>query len=99
MKKMFNYFLIGIFAFIPIVVIMQIVLFMQQVMADTFRIVYDYADNYYITFVFLIFSFAMFAYVGYRVRMGRSMIISGIDTVIERIPLLNTVYRVTKKNC
>ncbi|NOQ34268.1 MAG: DUF502 domain-containing protein [Methylococcaceae bacterium] len=97
MKRIFNYFLIGVLAFIPIVVIMQIVLFMKQIMADTFRIVYDYADNYYITFAFLVISFAIFAYIGYRVSMGRSMIIVGIDKVIDKIPLLNTVYRVTKK--
>ena len=42
-------------------------------------------------------SFAMFAYVGYRVSMGRSLIIASIDAVIHRIPLLNTIYRVTKK--
>ncbi|MDQ7090327.1 MAG: DUF502 domain-containing protein [Methylococcales bacterium] len=97
MKKIFNYFLIGVLAFIPIVVIAQIVLFVKQMMGDTFRIIYDYADNYIVTCALLLTSFIMFAYVGYRVSVGRSLIISGIDAVINKIPLLNTVYRVTKK--
>lgn len=97
MKKIFNYFLIGILAFIPVVVIVNIVLFMKQIMGDTFKIVYNYADNYLVTFALLIVSFTLFAYVGYRLTKGRSLIISTIDTVIDKIPLLNTIYRVTKK--
>ena len=97
MKKILNYFLIGILAFIPVVVIAQIVLFVKGIMGETFKIVYDYADNYLITCILLVASFTIFTYVGYRVAEGRSLIISGIDAVIDRIPLLNTVYRVTKK--
>ena len=97
MKKTLNYFLIGILAFIPVVVIAQIVLFVKDIMGGTFKIVYNYADNYLITCILLVVSFVIFTYVGYRVAEGRSLIISGIDAVIERIPLLNTVYRVTKK--
>ena len=97
MKKILNYFLIGILAFIPVVVIAQIVLFVKEIMGGTFKIVYNYADNYLITCILLVVSFAIFTYVGYRVAEGRSLIISGIDAVIDRIPFLNTVYRVTKK--
>ena len=97
MKKIFNYFLIGVLAFIPVVVILQIVLFVKQMMIDSFSMVSDYSDSNLITGVFLGVSFLIFTYVGYRVAMGRSLIISIIDTIIDRIPLLNTVYRVTKK--
>ncbi len=97
MKKILNYFLIGIFAFIPIVVILQIVLFVKDIVAEVFKFVYIYADNYLITFVLFGISFAVFSYVGYRVSVGRSGIIAIIDNIIDRIPLLNTVYRVTKK--
>jgi uncharacterized membrane protein len=97
MKKFFNYFLIGIFAFIPVVVIAQIVLFLKELMGETFKMVYDYADNYLITIALLVVSFLVFTYIGYRVSQGRSLIIASIDAVINRVPLLNTVYRVTKK--
>lgn len=97
MKKILNYFLIGVFAFIPIVVILQIVLFVKQIMTDIFRMVSDYADSNLVTIVFLVVSFGIFTYVGYRVAMGRSLIIASIDAVIDRVPLLNSIYRVTKK--
>ena len=97
MKKILNYFLIGILAFIPVYVIGQIVFFVNDRFSDLIRFVYGYYDNYFITSLIFAGSFSLFSYVGYRVSMGRSLIISGIDAVINRIPLLNTVYRVTKK--
>lgn len=59
--------------------------------------VYGYAASYLVTSILFIVSFALFAYIGYRVSMGLSMIINGLDSLIERIPFLNTIYRVTKK--
>lgn len=97
MKRLFNYFLIGILAFIPIYVIGQIVFFVNDHLTDLIKFVYGYYDNYLITILIFVGSFALFAYVGYRVSIGRSLIIGVIDHIINRIPFLNTVYRVTKK--
>ncbi len=97
MKKIFNYFLIGVLAFIPVVVILQIVWFVKDRFSDAFQMVYGYSDNYGVTFALFVVSFSLFAYIGYRVSVGRSFIIATIDAVIHRIPLLNTIYRVTKK--
>lgn len=97
MKKLFNYFLIGILAFLPVYVIGQIIFFVNNVFTDLIKFVYGYYDNYVITILIFVVSFALFSYVGYRISIGRSSIISAIDLVIEKIPFLNTVYRVTKK--
>jgi len=98
MKKIFNYFLIGILAFLPIYVIGQIVFFLNDRFSDLIRFVYGYYDNYMMTIVIFLGSFSVFTYVGYRLsKVGKSWIISIIDLIIERIPLLNSVYRVIKK--
>lgn len=97
MKKILNYTLIGILAFIPIVVILQIVLFVKDLLADLFRFVYGYSDNYFVTFLLFAATFAVITYVGHRVSMGRSSIIAAFESLIGRVPLLSTVYRVTKK--
>ncbi len=97
MKKLFNYFLIGILAFIPVYVIGQIVFFVNDRFTDLIKFVYGYYTNYWMTALTFAISFSLFAYVGYRISMGRSTIISAIDRIIEVIPFLNTVYRVTKK--
>lgn len=96
-RNLIKYFLIGILAFIPIVVILQILIFVEQVIAGFIQMVYGYAASYLVTSILFIVSFALFAYIGYRVSMGLSMIINGLDSLIERIPFLNTIYRVTKK--
>jgi uncharacterized membrane protein len=97
MKKLLNFTLIGILAFIPIVVIVQIVLFVKDMLTDLFRFVYGYSDNYLVTFLLFAASFALITYVGHRVSLGRFSIIAGFERLIERIPLLSTIYRVTKK--
>ena len=98
MKRLLNYFLIGILAFIPIYVIVQIVFFVNDRLSDLIKFVYGYYDNYFITSLIFVGSFSLFAYIGFRLSsMGGSWVISGIDNIIDRIPFLNTVYRVTKK--
>ena len=97
-KRIANYFLIGILAFIPIVVVLQIVLFMKDFITATFQFVYGYWDNYFITLIIFAFSFYFFVYIGYRLSIvGRSWVIGLIDNIVNRIPLLNSVYRVIKK--
>ncbi|GFO71414.1 hypothetical protein BJAS_P0863 [Bathymodiolus japonicus methanotrophic gill symbiont] len=98
LKRIANYFLIGVLAFIPIVVVLQIVLFMKDFISGAFQFVYGYWDNYFITLIIFAISFYFFVYIGYRLSMvGRSWIIGSIEEVVSRIPLLNSIYRVIKK--
>ncbi len=97
MKKILNHFLIGILAFIPIYVIGSIVFFVNDHFTDLVRFVYGYYDNYLTTALIFAFSFSMFSYIGYRLSIGKSSIISAIDSIINQIPFLNSIYRVTKK--
>ncbi|MCF6202231.1 MAG: DUF502 domain-containing protein [Methylococcaceae bacterium] len=97
MKKILNYFLIGILAFIPIYLIGSIVFFVNDKFSDLVRFVYGYYDNYLTTALIFAFSFLMFSYIGYRLSLGKSSIISAIDYTINQIPFLNSIYRVTKK--
>ncbi|MDO9169735.1 MAG: DUF502 domain-containing protein [Methylobacter sp.] len=97
-KKLLNYFLIGILAVIPIVIILQIMIFVKDRVSDLFHLVYGYADSYLYTSLVFAVSFTILVYIGHKlVQEGRSWVIAAFDHVIERIPLLNTVYRVLKK--
>ena len=97
-KKLFNYFLIGILAVIPIVVILQIMLFVRDRVADLFEMVYGYADNYLYTILVFAVSFIILISIGRKMaKEGRFWAIAAFDYIIEKIPFLNTVYRVLKK--
>lgn len=97
-KKLLNYFLIGILAVIPIVVILQIMLFVRDRVSDLFEMVYGYADNYLYTILVFGVSFIILISIGHKmVKEGRFWAIAAFDYIIEKIPFLNTVYRVLKK--
>lgn len=97
-KKLLNDFLIGVFAVIPIVVVLQIIIFVKDMVSDLFKVVYGFADSYLYTAIVFAVSFLLLVSVGGAiVKKGRSWVISIFDFVIGRIPLLNTIYRVLKK--
>lgn len=97
-KKLLNNFLIGIFAVIPIVVVLQIILFIKNLLMSLFGLVYGYANNYSYTALVFILSFFILVLLGHEiVKKGRPLAITLIEKVIDRIPLLNTVYRVITK--
>jgi uncharacterized membrane protein len=98
LKKIFNNFLIGIFAVIPIVIVLQIVIFVKDRVADLFGLVYGYADSYLYTSVVFAVSFLLLVLIGHKIaKEGKFWAIAAFDFIIERIPLLNSIYRVTKK--
>ncbi|MBE0434816.1 MAG: DUF502 domain-containing protein [Methylomicrobium sp.] len=98
LKAILNNFLIGIFAVIPIVIILQIVIFVKDRVSDLFRLVYGYADNYLYTLMVFAVSFLILSMIGHKiVKEGKFWVIAAFDFIIDRIPLLNSIYRVTKK--
>lgn len=97
-KTLMNYFLIGIFAVIPIVVILKIIIFVKGMISELFSSVYGYADSYFYTTLFFSASFLLLVSIGRTiVEKGRPWIITIFDQIIDRIPFLNTIYRVLKK--
>jgi uncharacterized membrane protein len=97
-KKLLNHFLIGVFAIIPIVIVIEIILFVKAMVSNLFSVVYVFADSYIYTAIVFIISFMLLVSIGRTiVQKGGSWIIRTFDFVIDRIPLLNTIYRVTKK--
>ena len=97
-KKILNYFLIGVFAVIPIVIVLEIMIFLKDRLIDTFGFVYGYADSYFYTTVFFAMSFLILVSIGREiVKKGRTMVITAFEHIIDRLPFFNTIYRVIKK--
>ena len=97
-KKLMNYFIIGILAVIPIVVVLQIILFIKDILMNIFGLVHGYANSYFYTLLVFVMSFFLLVFMGHQiVQKGRPLVITLFETVIDRIPFLNTIYRVIKK--
>jgi uncharacterized membrane protein len=98
LKKMFNYFMIGVLAVIPIVITLEIMIFIKDRISDLIGTVYAVADNYLYTMMVFGVSIAILVWIGRKiVKDGRYWLIATFDSLIERIPVLNTIYRVLKK--
>ncbi len=97
-KQLFKYFLLGVLAVIPLALTIQIVLFTKNLLTDIIVSLYGHSASYSFTTTILLLTIALLTYIGYSITKYRqSIIISAFDYIIEKIPFLNTIYRVTKK--
>lgn len=98
LKQLLNYFLIGVLAVIPIVITLQIMIFVKDRVSDLIGTVYAVSDNYFYTLLVFGVSIAILVWIGNKlVKEGRYWVIATFDRVIDKIPVLNTIYRVLKK--
>ena len=98
LKILSNYFLIGILATLPIIIVIQIVIFVEEIFRNIFHSVYGYtANNLWVTFLAFLTTIAVVSFIGYRVKYGKSHIVHFFEILIYRIPILSTIYRITKK--
>ena len=97
-KRILNYFLIGVLGVIPIVFILKIFSVVKNMISGLFFMVYGYVDSYTSTFAVFLISFSLLASIGYSLAKYRSSLVIGtFERVINKIPVVNTIYRVTKK--
>ncbi len=97
-KSSLKYFIVGILAVIPVVIVMQVLVFLETILRDFFIYVYGYSNNIFLTVLAFTLSFIAIAYTGYRVTVSEKMwMLHQLELLINRIPMIRTIYRVSKK--
>jgi len=97
-KKLVRYTFVGALSLFPLVLVLIVVNFIKGLGVNAYFKLYDITDSSGITVALLIFVLALFMVLGYSIeRYGRSIIVSLIDKIFEKIPAINTVYSVSKK--
>jgi uncharacterized membrane protein len=96
-RKLLDYFLLGVVTFLPILVVVQIVILLERLLRDAFLGIHGYYENYLITTLLFAISVGALTYFGYRIRSGKTYVMSFLESYLEKLPFLSTVYRVTKK--
>lgn len=97
-KSSLKYFIVGILALIPVVIVMQVLVFLETILRDFFIYIYGYSNNVFITALAFTLSFIAIAYTGYRVTVSEKMwVLHQVELLINRIPMIRTIYRVSKK--
>jgi uncharacterized membrane protein len=97
MRKFFDYFLLGTLSVLPILVVVQIVVLIERLLRDVFRGVHGYYENYWITASLFAITISALGFLGYRIRHGKTYMLTLMEAYLEKLPILSTVYRVSKK--
>lgn len=97
-KKSLKHFIVGILALIPVVIVLQVLAFLESILREFIIYVYGYYNNIFITAFAFIVSFAVIAYIGYRISTAEKLwLFHYLEKGIDRIPMIRTIYRVSKK--
>lgn len=97
-KSSLKYFIVGILAVIPLVIIFQVLVFLETILRDFFSYIYGYSNNIFVTLLAFTLSFIVIAYIGFRITKSEKLwVLHQIELLINRIPLIRTIYRVSQK--
>ena len=97
-KTSLNHFLVGVLAILPIYIVMQIFIWLVTFVLQSVFDIREWVGHYWITAAVFIVIYVLLAYIGYELsKRKRSLIISLFDLLIERVPFLSSIYRVSKK--
>lgn len=97
LQKYFEYFLIGVLGLLPIVIIIQIVIYLEGLLRDFVLSIYGRYENVLIPVVLFAVTISVLAYVGFLLKQDKAHLLYFLEKFINRIPLLGTIYRVSKK--
>lgn len=97
-KISLNDFLVGFLAVLPIVIVMQILIWLAGFILSRFFNIQDWIGHYFVTTLVFLAIYALLAYIGHELRGRRSsLLVSIFELFIQKVPYLNSIYRVIKK--
>lgn len=97
LQKFFEYFLIGVLGLLPIILLVQIVIYLEEFMKGFVLSISGRYENKIIPIVLFLISVSVFTYAGYLLKQDKAYVLYTLERFIDRIPLLGTIYRVSKK--
>lgn len=97
-RSSLKYFIVGILAVIPLVIIIQVLVFLETILREFFIYIYGYSNNIFVTVLAFTLSFMVIAYIGFRITKSEKLwALHQIELLINRIPMIRTIYRVSQK--
>lgn len=97
LQKFFGYFLIGALGLLPIVIILQIVIAVEGLLRDFVSSIFGRYENFLIPIGLFTAAVLVLTYFGYLLKQDKAHLWYYLEGLLNRIPLLGTIYRVTKK--
>ena len=98
MGQFFRYLLVGTLALIPLIVVVQILLWIHSMGMNLFENLFFLTNDNYVSFGIIIFIILFLLFIGYSIeKVGKSILINFIDEVLQKLPAIGTVYAIVKK--
>ncbi|MDD1611726.1 MAG: DUF502 domain-containing protein [Methylococcaceae bacterium] len=97
LKTAINYVLIGVVGFIPIVLIFQIIVYVERFLKDFVLLVHGKYENPLVTVVLFAAAIGLLGYFGKLLKQDRAHLLYYLEALIKRIPVIGSIYRVTRK--
>lgn len=96
-ERFFDYFLIGILGALPIFIIIQIVIYLSGLLLGFVIGLWGRYENPLIPIIAFVAATFVLMYFGFLLKQEKAHLLYYFEKLIDRIPLLGSVYRVTKK--
>ena len=98
MGQLFRYIFVGALALIPLFIVIQVVFWINKLSVDLFQGISSYTNSTLYSSLILLITVILLGIIGYSTeKFGKSLLISIIDTIFDKIPAINTVYSIVKK--
>ena len=97
LKTIVNYVLIGVIGFLPIALVFQIVIYVERFLKDFVLLVHGKYENPLVTIVLFAAAIALLYYFGKLLKQDRAHLLYFLEAFIQRVPIIGTIYRVTRK--
>ena len=96
-KTVFNYLLIGVIGVLPIVLVFQIIVYVERFLKDFVLFVHGRYDNPLVTIGLFVAAIALLAYFGKLLKNDKADVLYYFENLLHRIPIIGSIYRVTRK--
>ena len=97
-QRTFDYFLIGVLGLLPVLIVAQVVLYVERILRDFVLNLYGrYEDKPLLPALLFACAVAFLVYFGYLLKHDKAHLLYYLEKMFDRIPVLGTLYRVTKK--
>jgi len=98
MKQFFRYIFVGTLALIPLLIVVQLLFWINTLSVEFFDFVSSYTNSYLYTVILFIVTIIILAIVGSSIeKAGKSYLVSVIDRILAKVPAIGTVYSIIKK--
>jgi len=98
MKQLIRYIFLGALALIPLLVVVQLIFWVNSISKQLFDFVSSYTNSPLYTGALFLLVIILLALVGSSIeRAGKSYLVSIIDRLLEKVPAIGTIYSIIKK--